>query len=579
MKKVIILGILCVFTGVLSSQDIPPELIPPFIDCETNIPLIDDPQMIQQQDLGTCVNLYGIFNSLGNKFIPSQTQPIIYIRLNLIFLQRDDSTGNFQENNSYEQALINDVISYVNTIYANWVDPNDASCLNGYSFLPNTRIQFVIGNKLFVNDSYGWDNRNDLQTFKCPGSSNWYLNYLDDQIVNNSSVSRGINVYFTEDSQIYDKYVVQQSQDTTFTGDSYSCSQYPDYTNYYRTSKVHMLNKFSIYNWQRYAIPNLSKFNYPEWESIVRYWYIGGTAVNLAHELGHSLGLGHSYICNTLMNPSGGSHNFLPPLEIGKIHAALTFSNLRSFIPIDTYVGIKQINTNETWYNMRLYNSLDISSIASLTSNCDVIMPYQSNIQISGSLTINNSNIQSIQNIWNGIIVKSGGLLVLNNTNISDYNIKVESGGTIHITGNINISGNHNITVESGGYYCFESGVSVELSDYNSIIKLEEDAINGVNPFLSIQSNCISTLTVLPVTGFGSIVDYGQDVYIQNETISTNRYVGGKNIYVGNHVTSSQTTGDVIINNDANVIFDGKDVTFDDGFECVNGSTYEVVNH
>lgn len=73
--------------------------------------------------------------------------------------------------------------------------------------------------------------------------------------------------------------------------------------------------------------------------------------------------------------------------------------------------------------------------------------------------------------------------------------------------------------------------------------------------------------------------DYSRGVYIQNTTINENRFIRGKNIYVGNHVTTIQPSGDVLINNGANVIFDCNTVTFDPGFECAFGSTYEVKNH
>ncbi len=68
-----------------------------------------------------------------------------------------------------------------------------------------------------------------------------------------------------------------------------------------------------------------------------------------------------------------------------------------------------------------------------------------------------------------------------------------------------------------------------------------------------------------------------QNVFIQNETIATSRYITGKNIYIGRNVTSSKAQGDVIINNNATVIFDAaENVIFDAGFECAAGAAFEV---
>ena len=580
MKKIKIFILYFLTTSIVFSQQIPANFFLQNIDYETCVRTY--PQFVQQQSNVSCVNLYSIDNLLANKFIPTQNQQTIYIKLNLIFLNKNDGSGNFCENDSYEQQLITDLISYVNNVFANWTNPSDPTCLNGNSFLSNTKIQFVVGHKLYINDTFGWDNQNDQQYYKCPGT-NWYLDYLDNQIVSNPNLSRGINVYFTENAQVYNKYVTQQTLDTLFTGDTYSCSQYPDFLNANASSRIHLLNKFSIYNWERYSIPNTKKitngWDHPDWDNVVRNWFISGTGINFAHELGHSLGLYHSYTCETLMNPGGGAHNFLPPVEIGRANACCSFTNLRSFIANDTYIGIKSINTIESWYSMRLYSSLDITSSGKMTFPCNITMPYQANIQVSGSLIIDNSNVKSIESDWGGIIVKSGGLLVLNNTSISDYNITVESGGSILLKGALNLTGNHNITINSGGFICFESGTNVNLTDYMSLIKLNEGANYGVNPSLQLQTTCFMPYTNITKTGNGAIVDFNQDIYIQNQTISMNRYIGGKNIYVGNHVTTTQTFGDVIINNGANVIFDCKEITFDAGFESSNGSTYEVRNH
>ena len=95
------------------------------------------------------------------------------------------------------------------------------------------------------------------------------------------------------------------------------------------------------------------------------------------------------------------------------------------------------------------------------------------------------------------------------------------------------------------------------------------------NPALFGSSSCLSSGAH---SGAGSIIDYSQDVYIQNETISTNRYIGGRNIYVGSNVTTTKPQGNVIINNNANVIFDAAEkVVFDAGFKCTLGASYKVL--
>jgi M6 family metalloprotease-like protein len=154
----------------------------------------------------------------------------------------------------------------------------------------------------------------------------------------------------------------------------------------------------------------------------------------------------------------------------------------------------------------------------------------------------------------------------------------VENGSTLQVKSGatLNVIGTGKIVVKSGGYICVESGASINLKDYRSLIVLEEGAVLGANPLLFSSPTCSNSISK---TGNGSIIDYTQDVYIQNTLINVNKLFGGKYIYVGNHVTTNKTTGDVLINNGASVIFDCKNITFDAGFECVSGGIYEVKNH
>ena len=276
--------------------------------------------------------------------------------------------------------------------------------------------------------------------------------------------------------------------------------------------------------------------------------------------------------------------SYWTPKQIGAMHRNMVFNNTRKYLKSSVRnLNPIVVDSDEAWdFDMLLDRDIVINNQGTITLSQNLQMPDNSSIDINsgGKLILNNSTIKDdFNNDWNGITVKSGGLLILNSTSITDYNITVESGGTIIIKGSLDMSGTHTVTVQSGGYICIESGTSVQLTDVNSLIKINEGANYGINPSLSVQSNCVSLPASIITTGNGTIADFNQDVYIQNLTISASRYIGGKNIYVGNHVDTNNTYGDVQINNAANVIFDCKSVTFDAGFECVSGSTYEVKNH
>lgn len=53
-----------------------------------------------------------------------------------------------------------------------------------------------------------------------------------------------------------------------------------------------------------------------------------------------------------------------------------------------------------------LFHSLNINPSGNMIFNCDITMPYQSNIEINGTTSINNnSNIHSIQDNWGTTVI------------------------------------------------------------------------------------------------------------------------------------------------------------------------------
>ena len=261
-------------------------------------------------------------------------------------------------------------------------------------------------------------------------------------------------------------------------------------------------------------------------------------------------------------NVMGGSNSqvYFSPMQVGQMHRTLALKSTRKYVKKETYSPIPLVITsNETWdFNLKLYRDVNIVSGAVLTISNTFELPY------NGTVTVNNG----------------AALIITGTIKLEDLNkIIVKSGGTVKFasTSNIQISGSGKVEVLSGGYFCIENGAAITLSNFNSVINLRNGYINGVNTSVVPSSNCVSSPASYVITGNGKINLFNQDVYIQNETISTNRYIAGRNIYVGRAVTNTKPQGDVMINNNANVIFDANDnVTFDTGFDCALGATFEV---
>jgi hypothetical protein len=105
-------------------------------------------------------------------------------------MQRNDGSGNCQQNDSEHQGLINDVINEKN--FSSMTDPQDTKCYTGSDFIPDAKIRFEV-NQIYYKDNYGWDNSNDnASNYYCPAYptdySYWYLNHIDSLIVNNPNI-------------------------------------------------------------------------------------------------------------------------------------------------------------------------------------------------------------------------------------------------------------------------------------------------------------------------------------------------------------------------------------------------------
>ncbi|GHT68704.1 hypothetical protein AGMMS50239_34340 [Bacteroidia bacterium] len=132
--------------------------------------------------------------------------------------------------------------------------------------------------------------------------------------------------------------------------------------------------------------------------------------------------------------------------------------------------------------------------------------------------------------------------------------------------------------------FCFVPTVSsLALSDWSTTLTQNLSNVT-TSPFYSIFTQGANELH----TRFNSsasflynhLYPFNQDVYIQNETITSNRLIEGKNIYVGRAVTATKPQGNVLITNNAQIIFKvAENVFFEAGFESTLGATFEVIKH
>lgn len=524
--------------------------------------------------------------------LPFEGDSIMYVNLNLFFMQKDDGTGNFRENNAEEQSLINDAIDNLNYRYSHIILPDSDNCYDDSigELLHDTKIRFI-AHKYYIKNTYLWDNHHDSvlvprlplnsDTYHdfCPGN-NWYLDSLDWEVCHDNSIPRGINVYFTEAPALYNMCWILNEYDTTiyskFPGALGACALYPTYNNSRRTSRIHMIEMYSKYWWMKNIVPTLPEFGGVQWESAVRQWMYETIGQTLAHEIGHVFNLYHPIeddLCymhhncfNAVMNPSGKApHNFFHPYEIGLMYSTSMCTNVQSFIE-NSYLGVKNITSTLILPAYRIFHTLifDENSNVTISKDTCYVSPLVQFVVNSGAiLRLDDINILSNGNEWRGVVVNEGGTLILSNNVLENYDVTVETGGTIIITDTLTIKNNHFIKIKRNACVCISSTALINLEDPFSLLDISPEvcycSCSTVQP-----TSCVADISEANVQGLGTIFNHTTTTYIQNTTISSQKIFTGNEVKAGFNVTNTKpsgsvvitTSGDVLIKSDNGVLLD-----------------------
>ncbi len=396
----------------------PVQITGPFICNTTDL-------VVLQQESTNCASIYQ-WNRNNYPYLPTSADDPIVIRLNIIFVQDPSGGSNFQQNNTEQDAMIDDMMGVLNDLYSNMSPPNDWSlCRNinyDYGVIPDLKIQFVC-EKIYL-PFQDWSNHDKSI---CPNNVNnlWYM-ALDNAVAALPNYKPGINVYCTTNMNVQNELIINQTT-TAHNTTGISCSQYPTYSNYDRTSRIHMPDYYTKWWWMKNIVPtdqsvnpNLNPYN-----PTVRSWDFTTKGHALAHEIGHSLELYHHCVhygvnqCpESLMNQSyQSSHSYLPATEVGNMYRAIQLSNVRKFVLGDCYNSNPLVLTQNTiWdFDVKFFRDIIVENGATLTISCNLYMTRESKI-----------------------IVKSGGKLIIDGGKISADDRSISWLG-IEVQGNANL--------------------------------------------------------------------------------------------------------------------------------------------
>ena len=595
----IILLLTCI---ILNAQEIPPEFFIRDATPEPTLELINKSAQISNCSTSTILS-----QSERRLFIPKTSSDIVTINVNLIFIQKTDGSGNFQENNAEHNLLWDEIESQLNWRLGNLSDPNDLNCYTGSDFVKDIKFRFDFKRYYHPDDDYydngrNWYNPNrsgyHWSLYNDPKYKNYsfdaihyqnYYNVMDADVCGRPDYRKGINIYFNEHKANLDSLLSGLTDSLKIN--STWCSEFPTASDLQANSRIHAPCLFAKMWHTKNLLESTGQHPGKTWESHFRGWLISSTARALFHELGHTFNLAHSadgcYSLNgcyySVMHMADNPRNYLPPPEIGKMHASVALTNVRQFVQPNYNAASLDINGTFLWNReIQLLQDVRVINGGNLSITCKLNMLKNASMYIEedGYCLIDNADLKCIDNsdIFN-INVEDGGVLTLKDVTMEAYNITVKSGGTLIISDALTLSGESNIVVEEGGYICFDSSADYNLINHNNIISLQTGFLFGVNSaYVSSPPSCQSNTSLLNIIGNGEIKTYGSDLYIQNESITSNKYYTGKNIFLGESVTTSQTQGPVTIVSGSSVVLEaeGEMVVFDKGFELENGSELDV---
>lgn len=189
-----------------------------------------------------------------------------------------------------------------------------------------------------------------------------------------------------------------------------------------------------------------------------------------------------------------------------------------------------------------------------------------------------NSSTVEVKNL-STLVLEAGSVYEIDDNALLD----IKESGTLHVKSGatLRIYGTGRIDIQNGGYICVEDGANILLSDSLSSINLHNGYLTGVNPNGSAEAgNCTSSnLTdyALTTPSNGRVRQYTSDNYIQNITYRHTAYETGTTVTAGERVTTAKPYGKVIVENGANVIWDGDgDVRLEPGVEVKYGGRLEI---
>lgn len=333
-------------------------------------------------------------------YIPDENTAIKHIKIAVNIFT---GPGTIQ-NTAASVDAIHQMIEWLNGFYTN-VD-SATYAIAGVAWLRDTKIRFDLDERIFFYEGTTLYNNISQHTLER------HIASIDSSRLDN------LNIYITAGGKAspysippYPRFILKDGGDITSSSlhanqGVYISSITPSYVNAQTLAHElgHCLDLFHTYN------PSCCHETCNASDPEYLYDLFGANAPAYCWEgggFGCKITLGTNTCTNNIMGGNNMLNYYFSPMQIGKMHRALSIKSVRKYVKENTYNAVQyEIDQNETWnFDIRWYSDIVIKRGAVLTLKGKILMADQAAIVIKrgASLIVDGGVITSSGQTWQGI--------------------------------------------------------------------------------------------------------------------------------------------------------------------------------
>jgi hypothetical protein len=335
-------------------------------------------------------------------YIPDEYTPIKHIRIAVnVFV----GPGTMEPSETNRKA-IEQMILWLNDFYAVVDSPTYA--IAGVPWIKDTKIRFDLDDRIYFYENSKLHNSTSINTMEK------YIAGIDKSRLNN------LNLYITDGGKAspysispYPDFMggLSGSHPTSMAGNMglYISTKNPCYVNSQTLAHEigHCLDLLHTYE------PSCCHETCDDANPEYMYDLFGPNPPAYCWERGHfgcEITPGENTCTNNIMGGNNMLHYYFSPMQIGKMHRALSIKSVRKYVKENVSDDrVYKLKNDELWnFDIRWYSSISIESGTTLTIKGKLVMPEGADITVKrgARLLVDGGVITSAGINWNGIKIK-----------------------------------------------------------------------------------------------------------------------------------------------------------------------------